>query len=107
MFPDRRYFFLGTLAPFSRASDNPIAIACLRLLTLPPLPPLPDLSVPFFFLCMALLTDLPAALPYLRPLDFFFELERFLVAIFPPSLVRSREAKMSCASEKRPSSSEN
>src|SRR6185503_19640266 len=99
MFPDRqRYFFLGTLTPFSRASDNPIAIACLRLLTLPPLPPLPDLSVPFFFLCMALLTDLLAALPYLRPLDFFFELERFLFAIFPPCKMRSIGREMSCAS---------
>jgi hypothetical protein len=91
------YFFLGTLAPFSRASDSPIAIACLRLLTVPPFPPLPDLSAPFFLLCMALFTDLPAALPYFRPLDFFFELERFLVAIVPPYLVRSIERKMSCA----------
>jgi hypothetical protein len=32
-------FFLGTLAPFFRASESPIAIACLRLFTLPPLPP--------------------------------------------------------------------
>jgi hypothetical protein len=29
-------FFLGTFAPFFRASDSPIAIACLRLFTLPP-----------------------------------------------------------------------
>jgi hypothetical protein len=29
-------FFLGTLAPFFRASDSPIAMACLRLFTLPP-----------------------------------------------------------------------
>jgi hypothetical protein len=29
-------FFRGTLAPFFRASDKPIAIACLRLFTLPP-----------------------------------------------------------------------
>ena len=78
------FLFLGTLAPFSRASESPMAIACLRLLTVPPLPPLPDLSVPFFLLCMALFTDLPAAAPYFRPLDFFFELERFLVAIVPP-----------------------
>jgi hypothetical protein len=27
---------------------------------------LPDFSVPFFFLCMALFTLLPAAFPYLR-----------------------------------------
>src|SRR5438270_95195 len=78
------YFFFGTFAPFSRASDSPMAMACLRLFTVPPLPPLPDLSVPFFLRCMALFTDLPAALPYLRPLDFFFELELFLFAIVPP-----------------------
>jgi len=29
-------FFLGTLAPFFRASERPMAIACLRLFTLPP-----------------------------------------------------------------------
>ena len=58
-------FFLGTLAPFFRASESPMAIACFRLLTVPPLPPLPDFSVPLFFRCMALLTLLPAAFPYL------------------------------------------
>ena len=31
-------FFFGTLAPALRASDNPIAIACLRLVTFLPLP---------------------------------------------------------------------
>jgi hypothetical protein len=31
---------------FLRALDKPMAIACLRLLTLPPLPPLPLLAVP-------------------------------------------------------------
>ena len=35
-FDDERRF--GTLAPFSRASLNPIAIACLRLFTLRPDP---------------------------------------------------------------------
>ena len=37
-------FFGGTLAPASRASESPIAIACLRLLTFFPLRP--DLSFP-------------------------------------------------------------
>jgi hypothetical protein len=60
-------FFLGTFAPFLRASDKPIAIACLRLFTVPPLP---DFSVPDFLRRMALLTLLAAASPYLRPLDF-------------------------------------
>ena len=49
-----------------------MAMACLRLLTFPPRPPFPDRSVPRFFRCIALSTRLPAALPYLRPLDFFF-----------------------------------
>ena len=29
-------FFFGTLAPFFRASERPMAIACSRLVTLPP-----------------------------------------------------------------------
>ena len=44
----------GTLAPFSLASDNPIAIACLRDVTFLSLRPL--LSLPFFISCMALST---------------------------------------------------
>ena len=56
-------FLRGTLAPARRASDNPIAIACLRLFTF--LPDRPLLSFPFFRSCIALLTFLDAALPYL------------------------------------------
>jgi hypothetical protein len=78
---DQAALFRGTLAPFLRASESPMAIACLRLVTLPPLPPFPERSVPRFFRRTALATDLPAALPYLR-LPVF--LERFLVAIVPP-----------------------
>jgi hypothetical protein len=66
-------FLRGTFAPFFRASESPIAIACLRLFTVPPLPPLPDLSVPRFSLRIALATDSPAALPYFRPPDFLPE----------------------------------
>jgi hypothetical protein len=44
----------GTLAPFFRASESPIAIACLRLVTFFPL--LPLLSVPFLRLRIADLT---------------------------------------------------
>jgi hypothetical protein len=55
--------FLGTLPPFERASDNPIAIACLRLFTFPPLPPGPERSVPFLRRRIALATRLPAAFP--------------------------------------------
>jgi hypothetical protein len=62
----RRYdFFAGTFAPFLRASESPIAIACFRLLTRPPFPALPERNVPCFFRRIALLTDFPAAFPYL------------------------------------------
>lgn len=70
----------GTLAPFFRASESPIAIACFRLVTRPPRPPLPERRVPRFSRRMALSTLLPAALPYLRPPDFL--LEAFLAGIF-------------------------
>ena len=59
-FDDR---FLGTFAPFSRASESPIAIACSRLFTVPPLPPRPRLSVPFLRRFIALSTRLPADFP--------------------------------------------
>jgi hypothetical protein len=36
----REELFRGTFAPFFRASDKPIAIACLRLVTFLPEPPL-------------------------------------------------------------------
>src|ERR1043165_8248321 len=54
-------FFLGTFLPFLRASERPIAIACLRLLTFLPLP---LFKVPRFFLCMAPSTSLEALLLY-------------------------------------------
>ena len=43
-----------------------MAIACLRLLTLPPFPPLPDLNVPFLRRRIALSTRFCAAFPYFR-----------------------------------------
>src|ERR1700687_2351101 len=57
-------FFFGTFAPFLRASERPMAIACLRLVTLPPLPPFPARSGPAFSPCIALLTLSASALPY-------------------------------------------
>jgi hypothetical protein len=57
-----------------RASDNPIAIACLRLVTFFPLRP--DFSLPFFISRISRSTALPAAGLYLR------ELEDFLEALF-------------------------
>ena len=56
-------FFLGTFAPAFLASDSPIAMACLRLLTR--LPPLPLFKVPRFRSCIARLTFWDAFLPYL------------------------------------------
>jgi hypothetical protein len=38
--------FFGTLLPFLRALESPMAMACLRLLTLPPLPPGPLSAMP-------------------------------------------------------------
>src|ERR1044071_7387894 len=61
--PLREPFFLGTLAPERRASDKPMAIACLRLFTR--LPELPLFSVPRLRSCIARSTFSPAFLPYL------------------------------------------
>jgi hypothetical protein len=63
--------FRGTLARLLRASERPMAIACFRLFTVPPLPPFPDFKVPRFLRRIALLTDLPAAFPYLAILVSF------------------------------------
>jgi hypothetical protein len=67
-----RYFFLrerlrllrlaGTLPPERRASERPIAIACLRLFTF--FPERPDFSVPRFLSCIAFLTLEDAFFPY-------------------------------------------
>jgi hypothetical protein len=43
-----------------------MAMACLRLFTVPPLPPFPLLSVPRLRLCMALSMSLEAAGEYRR-----------------------------------------
>jgi hypothetical protein len=53
----------GTLFPALRASESPIAMACLRLFTV--LPDLPLLSVPLLRFLIALSTFFAAALPYL------------------------------------------
>ena len=60
-FVEREDLRRGTFAPFFRASLNPIAMACFRLLTLLPEP---LLSVPFFRRCIADLTVFDADLPY-------------------------------------------
>jgi hypothetical protein len=58
--------FAGTFFPFLPASESPMAMACLRLFTVPPLPPLPRLRVPFLRRSMALLTFFDALFEYLR-----------------------------------------
>src|SRR5262249_434058 len=54
--------FRGTLAPARRASLNPMAIACARLVTF--LPERPDRSVPRFRSCIARSTLCEAFRPY-------------------------------------------
>jgi hypothetical protein len=51
----------GALAPFFRASDNPMATACFGFLTFLPLPPL--FSLPSFIFFIACSTDFCACLP--------------------------------------------
>src|ERR1700735_5267 len=71
--------FLGTFAPFLRASERPMAIACFREVTFPPFPPLPDRSVPRFSRCIALFTLSAAAFPYFLLDPFFFAIS------YPPA----------------------
>ncbi len=58
----------GTFSPRSLASDNPIAIACLRDLTFLPLRPL--FNCPRFISCMVSSTFLPAPFEYLAIKNF-------------------------------------
>lgn len=58
----------GTFAPDLRASDKPMAIACLRLFTF--LPDFPDRSLPRFISCIARSTFEEAFLLYFRDLLF-------------------------------------
>src|SRR4030095_8432974 len=65
--PASLYFdFRGTFAPFLRASDSPMAIACLRLRTRFPLP---LFSVPDLRRCIADLTAFFAPPSYLATLQ--------------------------------------
>ena len=60
-------FFAGTLPPAARASDKPMAMACLRLFTF--LPELPLFSVPRLRSCIAFSTLSCAFFPYLDAMD--------------------------------------
>jgi hypothetical protein len=67
---EERYDFFGggTFFPARRASERPMAMACLGFVTFLPLRP--DLSCPFFIARISVSTLLPAAEEYLRD-DFF------------------------------------
>jgi hypothetical protein len=75
----------GTLAPERRASDKPIAIACLRLLTLRPLP---DFNLPRLSLCISFSTDFDAFGLYFLPLDFFREDDELELRLERPDVLR-------------------
>ena len=56
-------FLAGTFPPARRASDSPMAIACLRLFTV--LPDRPLFNLPVFRSCIAFSTFSDAFFPYL------------------------------------------
>jgi len=79
-------FFAGTFFPLRRASDKPIAMACLRFVTFFPLRP--DFSRPRLNSCISRFTSLPALGLYLRREpdlrdedDLLREVERCFVAM--------------------------
>jgi hypothetical protein len=61
-------FFFGTFAPAARASERPIAIACLRLLTFRPERPLFNVPAFRFFIARPTLAD--AFFEYFRAMMF-------------------------------------
>src|SRR5690242_14879960 len=63
----RPVFFFGTFFPFFRASESPMAMACLRLFTFLPLRPL--FSAPFLRRLIALSTSFEALREYLRAIN--------------------------------------
>lgn len=69
-------FFFGTFAPSFRASERPMAMACLRLVTFLPLRPL--FSVPALRSRMARSTLLPAFGLYFRPPEDLWDEERLV-----------------------------
>jgi len=84
--------FFGTLAPELRASESPIAIACLRLVTF--LPERPDLSLPRFISCIVFLTFRWEAAPnfrldFLRPAVFLRPVEVVAINDRPPQAAGS------------------
>ncbi len=84
--PNRRaahLFLEGTFFPARRASESPMAMACLRLVTFLPEP---VFSLPRFISCISSFTFRPAAGEYLR-VDFVLEEELFFAEDFLVELV--------------------
>lgn len=79
--PGDQDFFFGTFLPERRASERPMAIACLGFVTLFPVP---VFSLPRLNSCISLWTFLPADGEYLRPEDFFDEDFRLELLDFLP-----------------------
>lgn len=81
------FFVEGTFLPLRRASERPMAMACLRLFTVFPL--LPDFNLPRLNSCISRFTSLPALGLYLRrELDLRLrDVERCFVAIDPYCLL--------------------
>jgi hypothetical protein len=78
-------FLGGTFFPAFLAFDNPMAIACLRLVTFLPLRP--DLSLPFFISLISVSTFFPAEGEYFRPEDFFADEPRLVLLFFVEELL--------------------
>lgn len=92
--------FFGTFAPSRRASESPMAIACLRLVTFFPLRPL--FSLPRFISRISVRTLFCARGPYFlppdRPLDERCDDELLLVAMnFSLQLLGSSAGSRGCA----------
>src|SRR5208283_2015720 len=73
--------FFGTFAPFLRASERPMAIACFLLVTTLPLPPFPERRVSSFSRRTALSALLPAAFPYFAILFCLLNVESLHVTL--------------------------
>jgi hypothetical protein len=89
----------GTLPPARRASESPIAIACLRLVTRLPDPP--ERSVPRLRSCIARSTFSEAFSPYFRPPLFLVAMFVLLVQDASVVLWIAREVGRASSSEKR------
>ena len=83
-------FFDGTLAPSSRASESPIAIACFLLVTF--FPDRPLFNVPCFRSCIAFSTFLLAFFPYRAICDYLLSELCLAIEVHYIHLFRDRDA---------------